>query len=193
VRDDRQVRVVVFSSANPEFFVAHVDIHIDEMDRLQEIADRNPAANLLRGVSEQSGLRHTRPICHNGFERFCGRGSPVDHSRWPVRHPRGSSPTRELVSGHRQVRTTGFMARCPPPAAREKEALLHREAAPCSPADDHTRASRQRHGDSSGRAGRRWTIVKIDTKSPLLRVAKKPRSVTWALLPRLDSNQEPSG
>ncbi|MFJ9779217.1 enoyl-CoA hydratase/isomerase family protein [Amycolatopsis sp. NPDC101161] len=57
LRDDRRVRVVVFSSANPEFFLAHVDIHIlDEMDRLQEIADRNPDANLFQGVGEL--LRH---------------------------------------------------------------------------------------------------------------------------------------
>lgn len=57
LRDDRRVRVVVFSSANPEFFLAHVDIHIlDEMDRLREIADRNPDANLFQGVGEL--LRH---------------------------------------------------------------------------------------------------------------------------------------
>lgn len=57
LRDDRSVRVIVFSSANPEFFLAHVDIHIlDELDGLQEIADRNPGANLFQGVGEL--LRH---------------------------------------------------------------------------------------------------------------------------------------
>lgn len=57
LRDDRSVRVIVFSSANPEFFIAHVDIHIlDEMDELQAIADRNPDANLFQGVGEL--LRH---------------------------------------------------------------------------------------------------------------------------------------
>ncbi|MBD3008478.1 MULTISPECIES: enoyl-CoA hydratase/isomerase family protein [unclassified Streptomyces] len=57
LRDDRSVRVIVFSSANPEFFIAHVDIHIlDEMEELQEIADRNPDANLFQGVGEL--LRH---------------------------------------------------------------------------------------------------------------------------------------
>ncbi|MEE4583980.1 MULTISPECIES: enoyl-CoA hydratase/isomerase family protein [Streptomyces violaceusniger group] len=57
LRDDRSVRVIVFSSANPEFFIAHVDIHIlDEMGELQEIADRNPNANLFQGVGEL--LRH---------------------------------------------------------------------------------------------------------------------------------------
>ncbi|MFJ8603941.1 enoyl-CoA hydratase/isomerase family protein [Streptomyces shenzhenensis] len=57
VRDDRSVRVIVFSSANPEFFIAHVDIHIlDELDELDEIADRNPDANLFQGVGEL--LRH---------------------------------------------------------------------------------------------------------------------------------------
>ncbi|MGI5439861.1 enoyl-CoA hydratase/isomerase family protein [Streptomyces shenzhenensis] len=57
MRDDRSVRVIVFSSANPEFFIAHVDIHIlDELDELQEIADRNPDANLFQGVGEL--LRH---------------------------------------------------------------------------------------------------------------------------------------
>ncbi|KAA0942581.1 enoyl-CoA hydratase/isomerase family protein [Streptomyces apricus] len=57
LRDDRSVRVIVFSSANPEFFIAHVDIHIlDEMDELRGIADRNPDANLFQGVGEL--LRH---------------------------------------------------------------------------------------------------------------------------------------
>ncbi|MEU1299860.1 enoyl-CoA hydratase/isomerase family protein [Streptomyces shenzhenensis] len=57
MRDDRSVRVIVFSSANPEFFIAHVDIHIlGELDELQEIADRNPDANLFQGVGEL--LRH---------------------------------------------------------------------------------------------------------------------------------------
>ncbi|KAB2976846.1 enoyl-CoA hydratase/isomerase family protein [Streptomyces sp. SS1-1] len=57
LRNDDSVRVVVFSSADPEFFLAHVDIHIlDEMDGLQAIADRNPDANLFQGVGEL--LRH---------------------------------------------------------------------------------------------------------------------------------------
>ncbi|MEU1263858.1 enoyl-CoA hydratase/isomerase family protein [Streptomyces cellulosae] len=57
VRDDRSVRVIVFSSADPEFFLAHVDIHIlDEMDDLREIADRAPHLNLFQGVGEL--LRH---------------------------------------------------------------------------------------------------------------------------------------
>ena len=49
MRDDRQVRVVVFSSANPEFFVAHVDIHIDEMDRLQENRGPEPGCQPVTG------------------------------------------------------------------------------------------------------------------------------------------------
>ncbi|PSM40387.1 enoyl-CoA hydratase [Streptomyces dioscori] len=57
LRDDGLVRVIVFSSAHPEFFIAHVDIHIlDEMDELREIAGRNPDANLFQGVGEL--LRH---------------------------------------------------------------------------------------------------------------------------------------
>uniref|UniRef100_UPI001E30CAAA enoyl-CoA hydratase/isomerase family protein n=1 Tax=Streptomyces sp. DH12 TaxID=2857010 RepID=UPI001E30CAAA len=57
LRDDRSVRVIVFSSADPEFFLAHVDIHIlDEMDDLREIADRTPHVNLFQGVGEL--LRH---------------------------------------------------------------------------------------------------------------------------------------
>ncbi|MGW7688622.1 enoyl-CoA hydratase/isomerase family protein [Streptomyces asiaticus] len=57
LRDDRSARVIVLSSANPEFFIAHVDIHIlDEMDELQEIADLSPNANLFQGVGEL--LRH---------------------------------------------------------------------------------------------------------------------------------------
>ncbi|MFJ7104737.1 enoyl-CoA hydratase/isomerase family protein [Streptomyces albogriseolus] len=57
LRDDRSVRVIVFSSADPEFFLAHVDIHIlDEMDDLREIAERTPHVNLFQGVGEL--LRH---------------------------------------------------------------------------------------------------------------------------------------
>ncbi|MEV5424635.1 enoyl-CoA hydratase/isomerase family protein [Streptomyces cellulosae] len=57
LRDDRSVRVIVFSSADPEFFLAHVDIHIlDEMDDLREIADRAPHLTLFQGVGEL--LRH---------------------------------------------------------------------------------------------------------------------------------------
>lgn len=57
LREDHSVRVIVFSSAHPEFFLAHVDIHIlDELQELQEIADRNPDANLFQGVGEL--LRH---------------------------------------------------------------------------------------------------------------------------------------
>ncbi|WP_215047923.1 enoyl-CoA hydratase/isomerase family protein [Streptomyces sp. McG7] len=57
LRDDRSVRVIVFSSADPEFFLAHVDIHIlDEMDDLREIVDRAPHLNLFQGVGEL--LRH---------------------------------------------------------------------------------------------------------------------------------------
>ncbi|MFD4635945.1 enoyl-CoA hydratase/isomerase family protein [Lentzea sp. NPDC058436] len=57
LRDDRSVRVIVFSSANPEFFLAHVDIHIlDEMDGLEELAGRSSGANLFQGVGEL--LRH---------------------------------------------------------------------------------------------------------------------------------------
>ncbi|MFJ6076323.1 enoyl-CoA hydratase/isomerase family protein [Streptomyces sp. NPDC093065] len=57
LRDDGSVHVIVFSSANPEFFIAHVDIHIlNEMDELRVIADRHPDANLFQGVGEL--LRH---------------------------------------------------------------------------------------------------------------------------------------
>ncbi|MEV5333385.1 enoyl-CoA hydratase/isomerase family protein [Streptomyces werraensis] len=57
LRDDHSVRVIVFSSADPEFFLAHVDVHIlDEMDDLREIADRTPHLNLFQGVGEL--LRH---------------------------------------------------------------------------------------------------------------------------------------
>ena len=57
LRDDSSVRVIVFSSADPEFFIAHVDIHIlDEMDELQAVADRDPGTNLFQGVGEL--LRH---------------------------------------------------------------------------------------------------------------------------------------
>lgn len=57
LRGDDSVRVIVFASANPEFFIAHVDIHIlDEMNQLQEIIERNPDVNVFQGVGEL--LRH---------------------------------------------------------------------------------------------------------------------------------------
>jgi enoyl-CoA hydratase/carnithine racemase len=57
LRDDRSVRVIVFASANPEFFLAHVDIHIlDQLEELEEIVKRNPDVNLFQGVGEL--LRH---------------------------------------------------------------------------------------------------------------------------------------
>ena len=71
----------------------------------------------------------------------------------------------------------------------------HRDGRPpLASSTDDIGAGQRRHRttEASGQATV-WTIVKIDTKSPYPWVAKKPRSVTWALLPRLDSNQEPSG
>ncbi|MEV1082580.1 enoyl-CoA hydratase/isomerase family protein [Streptomyces sp. NPDC050211] len=56
--DDPSVRVIVFSSADPEFFIAHVDMHVgEEMDVLQELAASAPAdVNVFQAVGEL--LRH---------------------------------------------------------------------------------------------------------------------------------------
>ncbi len=43
LKDDPQARVIVFSSADPEFFSAHVDMGIvEQMDVLQELAELAP-------------------------------------------------------------------------------------------------------------------------------------------------------
>ncbi|NGO08272.1 enoyl-CoA hydratase/isomerase family protein [Streptomyces sp. HC44] len=56
--DDSTVRVIVFSSADPEFFLAHVDMRIGEkMDVLQELAASTPAdVNVFQAVGEL--IRH---------------------------------------------------------------------------------------------------------------------------------------
>ncbi|MFB7499331.1 enoyl-CoA hydratase/isomerase family protein [Streptomyces sp. NPDC056161] len=58
LKDDSSVRVIVFSSADPEFFIAHVDMHIaEEMDVLQELAASAPAdVNVFQAVGEL--IRH---------------------------------------------------------------------------------------------------------------------------------------
>lgn len=44
LRDDPAVRVIVFSSANPEYFLAHVDMRIaEDLDILQGLAVAAPA------------------------------------------------------------------------------------------------------------------------------------------------------
>ncbi|WP_413099957.1 enoyl-CoA hydratase/isomerase family protein [Streptomyces sp. Inha503] len=58
LKDDPSVRVIVFSSADPEFFIAHVDMHIgEEMDVLQELAASTPAdVNVFQAIGEL--IRH---------------------------------------------------------------------------------------------------------------------------------------
>ncbi|MFH8440817.1 enoyl-CoA hydratase/isomerase family protein [Streptomyces sp. NPDC018026] len=54
-RDDPSIRVVVFSSADPEFFLAHVDMRIGErMDVLEELAASSPVddVNVFQAVGE---------------------------------------------------------------------------------------------------------------------------------------------
>jgi enoyl-CoA hydratase/carnithine racemase len=50
--------VIVFSSADPEFFIAHVDMHVgEEMDVLQELAASAPAdVNVFQAIGEL--IRH---------------------------------------------------------------------------------------------------------------------------------------
>ncbi|MFH8702228.1 enoyl-CoA hydratase/isomerase family protein [Streptomyces rubrogriseus] len=58
-RDDASIRVVVFSSADPEFFLAHVDMRIGErMDLLAELAASSPVddVNVFQAMGEL--LRH---------------------------------------------------------------------------------------------------------------------------------------
>ncbi|GAA2254372.1 enoyl-CoA hydratase/isomerase family protein [Streptomyces atrovirens] len=58
LREDSSVRVIVFSSADPEFFLAHVDMRIGErMDDLERLAASAPAdVNVFQAVGEL--LRH---------------------------------------------------------------------------------------------------------------------------------------
>ncbi|WP_165384991.1 enoyl-CoA hydratase/isomerase family protein [Cryobacterium sp. SO1] len=54
LRGDDSVRVIVFSSANPEFFLAHVDIHIlDQEDLFNELtAATPPGVNVFQAIGE---------------------------------------------------------------------------------------------------------------------------------------------
>ncbi|MBF4577527.1 enoyl-CoA hydratase/isomerase family protein [Frondihabitans sp. VKM Ac-2883] len=57
LRDEASVHVIVFSSANDEFFLAHVDMGIfDQMGELTQIAESNPGLNVFQSVGEL--LRH---------------------------------------------------------------------------------------------------------------------------------------
>jgi enoyl-CoA hydratase/carnithine racemase len=54
LRDDPAVRVIVFSSANPEYFLAHVDMRIaEDLDILQGLAVAAPAhTNVFQAIGE---------------------------------------------------------------------------------------------------------------------------------------------
>lgn len=54
VREDPSVKVIVFESANPEFFLAHVDIQVAErMDILQDLASSAPkGVNVFQLIGE---------------------------------------------------------------------------------------------------------------------------------------------
>lgn len=54
VRDDDAVAVIVFESANPEYFIAHVDMNLgDQMDVLGELAAQAPeGVNVFQAVGE---------------------------------------------------------------------------------------------------------------------------------------------
>jgi enoyl-CoA hydratase/carnithine racemase len=58
LRANASVKVLVFESANPEFFLAHVDMHIvEQMDVLEELAATAPeGVNVFQAVGEL--LRH---------------------------------------------------------------------------------------------------------------------------------------
>lgn len=54
VRDDDDLRVIVFDSADPEYFIAHVDMHLaEQMDLLGELAREAPkGVNVFQAVGE---------------------------------------------------------------------------------------------------------------------------------------------
>lgn len=54
LREDGDVRVIVFSSANPDFFIAHVDMHILEEEELfSELASNAPdGVNVFQAIGE---------------------------------------------------------------------------------------------------------------------------------------------
>lgn len=54
LRGDESVRVIVFSSANPDYFLAHVDMHIlDQEDIVNELADAAPdGVNIFQALGE---------------------------------------------------------------------------------------------------------------------------------------------
>ena len=54
LRHDPATKVIVFSSANPEFFIAHVDMNVvEQMEELQAMAAQAPAgANVFQAVGE---------------------------------------------------------------------------------------------------------------------------------------------
>ncbi len=58
VRDRSSVKVIVFESANPEFFLAHVDMRIaDDMEILTEVAESAPTGvNVFQSIGEL--IRH---------------------------------------------------------------------------------------------------------------------------------------
>lgn len=58
LRGDATAKVIVFDSANPEYFIAHVDMHLaDQMDILGQLAGQAPeGVNVFQAVGEL--LRH---------------------------------------------------------------------------------------------------------------------------------------
>lgn len=58
LRGDATAKVIVFDSANPEYFIAHVDMHLaDQMDILGQLAAQAPeGVNVFQAVGEL--LRH---------------------------------------------------------------------------------------------------------------------------------------
>jgi enoyl-CoA hydratase/carnithine racemase len=54
LREDESIAVIVFDSANPEYFIAHVDMNLgDQMDILGELAAQTPdGVNVFQAVGE---------------------------------------------------------------------------------------------------------------------------------------------
>lgn len=127
-------RVLVFSNADPEFFLAHVD-------RLREIADRNPDANLFQGVGEL--LRHQPRVTIvklGGKARAGGAefGAAADLT-FAARETAGLGQT-EVWTPTRPPPTAGSTARSPRPSSTPSSTRWRRRS-PRSPRSSSPRRS----------------------------------------------------
>jgi enoyl-CoA hydratase/carnithine racemase len=87
VQDNSSVKVIVFESANPEFFLAHVDMRIaDDMEILTEVAESAPpGVNVFQSIGElirhqpQVTIVKLRGVARGGGAEFV---AAADMSSW---------------------------------------------------------------------------------------------------------------